>query len=572
MISLLFCGSIFKRLAYACAIAVDSPEGHVIIAPATRIATFAHRAGITHGVTILITRISTTLVLLALFAIALVPNTQAQANLLENPGFNNSGSYQASRQFPRGDFNFAPGWDGWQTNSPSVESWQNINPIAFPHTGSFKREGDASQNIGRGDATFTAAAFQVVGDIAEGTTLRANVWVFQDNDENNGVRTRIGIGSNVGANPLSAAINWSPWTTAIDSWQIIEVEATVPAGNVTVFIYSTQDQPNIGNQVYYDDATLIAVGQGEPDVGEEDGEADVPPPPTSPPVAPFVSPQQADDSGRIEHTVQPGDTLAAIAVAYGVSVSDIRERNNLGGGFLQVGQVLLISEGSPEQAAPAEPTQAPAEPTATIAIAGGGFTTPTPAVVAAQPTAILATPTTPPPAPVITGSTGTDPLTTAASICVEMFEDANQNRLRDPGETLLANGILTLNDDVTAPQTYTTDGTSEPFCFQNLTPGRFTLSAQAPQGFGITTSQSLVVSAQPGQSFNLSFGAAPGVAVAQVPTDAPSQIVDAEPQMAETGDPSAQLRDAAGLFALAAAGVVLAGGALLGLATRGMGG
>jgi len=288
--------------------------------------------------------ISIGLVFLFIVSIMPRPAVEAQDNLLTNGSFDGPGSYSPVNF--KSDFTFAQGWSGWFTTSPSTESWMNQSPIAYPHTADFKYDGNASQNIGRGDATFTAAAFQIVDGIAEGTTLEASAWVLQDNDEGKGARTRIGIGSNVGGNPLASEIEWSGWMRAIDSWQRISVQATVPAGSVTVFIYSTQNEPNPGNQNYYDQAELIVVGQSdEINVGSTATPA-VPPTNTPPPFAPFVNPQEADESGRIEHTVRSGDTLAAIAVAYGVPVSQIRSLNNLEGGFLQVGQVLLIQEAS----------------------------------------------------------------------------------------------------------------------------------------------------------------------------------------------------------------------------------
>lgn len=549
-----------------------------------------------------------TLTLLLLLSIS-ARQTRAQDNLLQNGGFNQSAGYRASAQFPRSDFNFAPGWEGWQTNSPRTTVWQNENPIAFPHTGSTKREGEASQNIGRGDATFTAAAYQVIDGIDEGTTLRASAFVFQENESNVGARTRIGIGSNTGGNPLGS-VTWSPWMRATDSWQEISVEATVPAGSVTVFIYSTQDLPNERNQVYYDSASLVITGAGEPNVGEEgggDGEANVPPPPTSPPFAAFVSPQQADESGRIEHTVVPGDTLAAISVAYGVPADEILALNGLESGrFLSVGQVLLISEGSPESATeptaePADttddaesaeddaaPTTPPLEPDSVDVV---GFASPTPQDVAsvatgvptdvpAEPTPLPVQPVGPvvdpqdaPPAPVATSNNAaSDPLAVETQICVLMFDDANQNRLRDASETLLADGVLTLNTPDDGEEVYITDGSSEPFCFEGLGAGRHILGAVAPEGYGLTTSASLVVNTQPGQTFDLRFGAAQGVEAAVVPTADGSAVSDNELEIiAEADSANTDLRSVAGLLVLGAAGVVLLGGIIIGLIARRLG-
>ena len=52
-------------------------------------------------------------------------------------------------------------------------------------------------------------------------------------------------------------------------------------------------------------------------------------------------------SGQVagyEHKVQSGQTLSAIAVAYGVTVDAIKRANNLGGDTIRVGQVLFIPD------------------------------------------------------------------------------------------------------------------------------------------------------------------------------------------------------------------------------------
>ena len=544
------------------------------------------------------------------------PEVQAQTNLLQNGGFEQPGSYTRSSVDSRTDFNFAPGWDGWETNSPSTESWMNIDSIAFPHTGSFKYAGGTSQNIGRGDATFTAAAFQIVPNIAEGTTLRASAWVFQDNDAGKGARTRIGIGSNVGSNPFGSPITWSPWMTAIDSWQQVSVEATVPAGNVTVFIYSTQTQPNPGNQNYYDEAQLVIVGEGDVDVGDGNEEgtpnATAAPPTNTPiPFAPFVNPQDADETGRIEHVVGSGDTLAAIAVAYGVPISQIRELNGIEGSLLRIGQVLLIQEES-ETPPTAVPTEEPIEPTAdTASNAGGGFASPTPLTVAeantdtssevveateeateemveteestpaetttpapptATPTATLIppTPTDAPPAPVEQGEDA-DPLSLEAAVCVSMYEDINQNGIQD-GEPLLEGGLIALvPSNGGDEQQYLTDGANEPFCFEGLETGAYTVSATAPDGYGIVRSASLVVNVQPGQRFPIRFGATEGVEVAAVATTAvENTVTDADPTIVEEApDALDNIRNVAGIIVLGLAGVVLIGGIGVAVLTRG---
>ncbi|MBN1877664.1 MAG: LysM peptidoglycan-binding domain-containing protein [Anaerolineae bacterium] len=78
----------------------------------------------------------------------------------------------------------------------------------------------------------------------------------------------------------------------------------------------------------------------------------IPPQPTSvapstdtTPVAPQPTPAAetgAGQSAERTHTVQTGDTLYKLSQQYGVSVDAIRQRNNLTGDTIKVGQTLII--------------------------------------------------------------------------------------------------------------------------------------------------------------------------------------------------------------------------------------
>ena len=64
------------------------------------------------------------------------------------------------------------------------------------------------------------------------------------------------------------------------------------------------------------------------------------------PLAPFAQSQPALADGSIVHVVQPGDTVYAIALAYGVSPTAIILRNGLAdrGSHIVIGQTLVISD------------------------------------------------------------------------------------------------------------------------------------------------------------------------------------------------------------------------------------
>lgn len=545
----------------------------------------------------------------------------AQGNLLQNPGFDQSTTYSASGGVE--NFNFASGWDGWWTNSPSTTEWMNIKPDGYPQTAT-KRNGDAAQEIGRGGGTFTAAAYQVVNGIAEGTALTASAWVYIDNGPGTDARVRIGIGSNTGGNPLGD-VKWSPWVRNVNSWQQVSVDRAVAEGSVTVFIYATQNFPNGPrgtNKVYFDDASLTVTGSGEPEAGSGGGDAPAsgptntpaPPPTPTQAFAPFVSAQGTVEDGQLVHYVGEGDTLAAISVAYGVPINTLRERNNISG-FLMIGQRLVIMDvdDAPTEEPTAEPTEEPAETLVVPAeteetsdVGENSIVQPIPTTateeavaeptedsvsvaqvteeptaepteeptatpdVSPTPTEIPPTPTDAPPAPVVNAD-DVDPLSTEAAVCVLMFEDDDQNRIQGPGEGLLADGLIELANSAGEDQgSYQTNGADEPFCFEGLEPGSYRAVATAPQGYGLTTPATLFVSVQAGTSFQISFGAAQGVDVAQVPT--PDNVVDDDASLveetAEDDDGSLDLSSIAGFLVLGLAGFVLVGGMIISVIAR----
>ena len=500
----------------------------------------------------------------------------AQGNILNDPGF--EGTYTGRG---RADFNIPEAWGGWFTETPRNQEWMNIPPIAFPHTADFKRAGAKSLHVNRGGGTFTSAIYQNL-TVAPGTILNASAWGFIENAGGSEAKIRIGIAPNGGTNPFAEVV-WSGWSSAVNSWNQVSVQATAASSQITVFLYATQSWPNDPNGVYWDEASLVATGSGEipesqpgGETGGETGGGAVPA--LNPPAvfAPFVAPQGEDDSGTIIHTVQTGDTIDAIAVAYGVERKTILDLNNITNpSLLAIGQQLIVKQGESQSAPEEEPTQPPAGTanatgSETIGDTEAGQPEDNPTEIAQEPTEVPpppATPTEAPPAPVVSLASGAvvpaaNPATLSSAVCVLLFEDANRNRIQEAGEKFLADGHIRLADGSTSVGEYDTDGVGEPHCFTDLAVGNYVASASAPAGYGLTTPGQLSLQIQPGVTINLALGAAEGVeAVVPPPADSGgivlSETTGDEP---DTSSAIEQLFDMSGLIIFGLAGVVLVGG------------
>ena len=547
-----------------------------------------------------------TFVLLLTVFLALVAGMPAAAqdgNLLQDPGF--EGEYTGRG---RPDLNIPAAWGLWFTEAPRTESWMNLPPVAFPHNGPGPnpRSGARAFNFNKGFATFTAAIYQQVA-VPVGATVTGSAFAYLrtcnipegfDNcgsSPESGAFTRVGIDPNGGTNPLAGSVVWSASAAPHDQWGQMTVSTTAASGTVTLFLYTSQTWPSEINNVYWDDASLIASGgTGAPPAAgtTNDPAAPAPPPPPPPPPAEvgFVRPQPPRPDGSIVHVVQPGDTVDSIAVAYGLTRTQLIELNNIRNPrLIQVGQELVIrpaERAQPTAPAANEQNQGPEAGSETLpnALLREEERTAEPiddeteletaeamALEAADDLSEAADDDEPaismedaPPAPVVSIASGTvlpaiDPAASSAIICALLFDDINQNRLQEVGEPLLAGGTLTLHSTNGVIEVYETDGTREPYCFVELAPGDYTLSASAPDGYGMTTPEQLRVRALPGVNVNLAFGAAEGFVPPPPPPldESAAAAADEEPTEAVTLAAGSPVTDNLGLIVLGAAGAVL---------------
>jgi len=76
------------------------------------------------------------------------------------------------------------------------------------------------------------------------------------------------------------------------------------------------------------------------------------------------------------------------------------------------------------------------------------------------------------------------PAPAVAGLCVSAYYDRNGDGIQQPEtEGLLPNAVFTLVSTTGPAGSYTTDGISEPYCFQNLTAGNYVLRQTPPAGY-----------------------------------------------------------------------------------------
>jgi len=190
------------------------------------------------------------------------------------------------------------------------------------------------------------------------------------------------------------------------------------------------------------------------------------------------------------HVVKPGDTLLGIAIQYGVGLEELQRLNagTLGpNNLIVVGQELVISGTAISLPTPTATPQATAPITTSVVV-----TTPaTPATVA---------PT---------------PLTDKAALCVLAYNDANADLMRQTStESLVPGAVVSLVGMNGPAGSYTTDGISEPYCFQNLEPGNYILRQTPATGYTATGPAEWGVLLGAGQTYALEIGYAAGASPA----------------------------------------------------------
>lgn len=449
---------------------------------------------------------------LGLTALTILPVSLAQArapwqqpeqqNLLLNPGFEGYNRSQDNAEpnavnWTRDTFNnisyreiYTPqGWiTFWREGGEGEDVFGRPECKLVPNAPPFDGTDGNPKRIHRGyyaALCFTfyrkqdAGFYQVVRQLPPGATVEAAVHAHAwscDNDEHGAFscndptnfQFQIGIDPNGGTDPWSSNILWSKAAYPRDAYGLVgPVSATVgPQGVVSVFLRAQSRWPFKHNDAYWDDASLVITSPLPTPT------ATVPPLPPTPEAQPTPAAPTPPPAGAVTHTVVEGDTLFGLALQYGVDVAQLRQLNaeRLGpGDLLTVGQIVVISVPVPEPTPTATP---PAAGTAVSATAGAPLT-----------------------------AAGT------AALCVLAYQDRNGDTLRQPdSDSLLPNAQYTLIAEGGTSQTYTTNGLSEPYCFQNLPPGRYTLRQTPPTGYRPTGPTEWLMQLADGQVYTQETG------------------------------------------------------------------
>lgn len=335
-------------------------------------------------------------------------------NLLQNPGF--EGDYQIQCSFPGGrpwqpvecngalpsmpwqTVQMASGWIGWWQPPSSDRSAPDYYQ-KFPnycgsnapgdcvawHQPEFRdtrtagqdppriRSGENSQKYFTFWSVHQGGVYQVVDGLRPGTPLRFSIYMMvwsatrMDGSQPNphqsfgqaNMHLKIGIDPTGGTDPWSAEIVWSPEKEAYDAFGLYEVQAVARSTKVTVFTHSRPEYPMMHNDIYLDDADLTVAGGVGPSTS-----LTVNLPPALQVVGALT--MTTDPDGRITHVINPGDTLFALALLYGVPVDQIMALNDLKAeSQVPIGRELIIALAVPR----AKPLP-PIVPTPIVSVGG----------------------------------------------------------------------------------------------------------------------------------------------------------------------------------------------------------
>lgn len=366
-------------------------------------------------------RVALKLILVLVVMLAVVPVAvndtahvaQAQGNnLLQSPQFTGGNWYTLDGI----DGQLPGGWSLWANGQKPASDYNQFLPYTRSAPGSWEMRG--------GYVAWTGGGYQQVNGVTPNVTYRFTIYAFawtcndiafsctdangRTSDKSFNSRIKVGIDPTGGTDPNSGNIVWSGLGESYDTFSAFTVDAIATNTTITVFTYNTVSEPPPAlRQMFWDDASLVALGEGEgnpgnPGAGGDSGNGDVvlnAPDQT----VPFVQAQSAQPDGSVVHTVVEGDTINSIYVAYrylGITRESFYQLNGWGEeppGVIFVGeQIQILPPGSVDPTTGQLLTNRPTStPTTNTGIGGTGSDT--------TDTGVSPSPTTPPSGEIPTG-------------------------------------------------------------------------------------------------------------------------------------------------------------------------
>ncbi|MBI5291679.1 MAG: LysM peptidoglycan-binding domain-containing protein [Chloroflexi bacterium] len=294
-------------------------------------------------------------------------------NLLTNPGFESPFVKQCCQtdltiylsNTPIDEVQAAHGWSGWwrqPDSSPDYPSrcdlptservceiwhrpeWREAAPYASRiHTGLNAQKYFTFWSV------HESGMYQRVTGLTPGTKLQFSAYMSAwstaqaENLLSAGQQSmtlKVGIDPYGGTNPFSSNIVWSQPGDSYDTFAQFTVQATAGADAVTVFTYSRPVYPLQHNDVYVDDAALVALGKtAAPSVNLSVASPRSQPAPVAAPGSTTVDPA----TGNILYVVQPRDTLWSISQRFNTTTGALASLNGLKDPYkIKPGKVLIV--------------------------------------------------------------------------------------------------------------------------------------------------------------------------------------------------------------------------------------
>ncbi len=384
-----------------------------------------------------------------------------QQNLLKNPGFEQGFFQWSGINEIYAAHEWTPWWRTRTDDDPPATyftpEYKKADGYIYPNR---VHSGTAAQQWFTFYSTHQAGMYQQVSGVTPGASYRFTIWaqVWSSTEDDPLVsfdpayaNLQIGIDPTGNWNPWDDDVVWSGTASFYDSWGQLAVEAVARDSTITVFMRS---EPNFSvkhNDMYWDDAVLVAVAGG----------SSAPPPPSSPQPTPAVTCTAPPTDWVIYH-VQRGDTLFRLAQNHGTTLDAVVSANCLHTTDIYVGQELwlppLPATNTPRPVIPTNtlrPTLTPtntSQPSSTPTLAPATLP---PTIIAVTLTPTFAPPSTPSntPVPIVeVSATPTQapptitppPTSTPGSPPIQPTSTPSGGSTRPCGTTVLSAGIVLL--------------------------------------------------------------------------------------------------------------------------------